>query len=86
MENTEVIKITDENGEVVNAHAITILRNPANEKRYLLYTFDIEAKDIDIYAAILTNNSEVYTLSKITSEEDWNIVQAAISNLTGEQL
>ena len=84
MTNAETINITNENGDVVKAYAITILKNPLGDKRYLLYTFDNEAPDIDIYAAIISGDNDVYTLSNITDENDWNIVQAAIANLTEE--
>lgn len=84
MTDANVIKITDDNGEVVEAYAITILRNPSNDKRYLLYTFDNDKEDVDIYAAIITNDADTYTLTNIKEDADWNIVQAAIYNLTGE--
>ncbi len=84
MTDTNVIKIVDDNGEVVEAYAITILKNPSNDRRYLLYTFDNEKEDVDIYAAIITNDADAYTLTNIKDDADWNIVQAAIYNLTGE--
>ena len=43
-----------------------------------------EKEDVDIYAAIITNDADAYTLTNIKDDADWNIVQAAIYNLTGE--
>ena len=84
MKDIKTIKITNENGEIVEVNAITILKNPSNNKKYLLYTFDIEKDDVDIYAAILNEENGLYILNTIEDEDDWNIVQNAIKNLIGE--
>lgn len=84
MEDIKTIKITNDKGEIVEAKAITILKNPSNDKQYLLYTFDIEKEDVDIYAAIVTKENDVYNLNTITDEEDWNIIQNAVKNIIGE--
>ena len=84
MKNAEAIKITNENGEVLEAYAITVLRNPKDDKKYLLYTFNLEEEDFDIYAAIVDDQNETYVLKNITNEEDWNDIQIAINKIIGE--
>ncbi len=80
----ETIKITNDKGEVVDAKAITILKNPSNNKSFLLYSFDTDKEDVDVYASLILKQDDVYVLDIIKDKEDWDLIQDAIRKLQGE--
>lgn len=82
--NYELIKITNEKGEIVEAKAITVLQNPDNDKKYLLYSFDTDKDYVDIYASLIIKQDDVYVLDVINDKKDWNLIQNAIRELQGE--
>lgn len=82
MKDLETIKITDSQGNIVEIKVITILKKPNDEKQFLLYTFDSEAENIDIYASIIMEKNGEYILDAITEKEDWDLIQRAIEELS----
>ena len=50
MKDLETIKIKNLEGKEIEIKVITILKKPDDEKSFLLYTFDSESENIDIYA------------------------------------
>lgn len=78
------IVIENENSEILNAYAITTLKDPISKKEYLLYTFDKDSDNIDVYASLIVKNNDVYKLENINNEYDWKIIQSAIKNIMGE--
>lgn len=84
MKDFETIKITNEKGEVIEAKAITVLKNPKNDRRFLLYSFDVTQDDVEVYASLIKKQGETYELDVISDKEDWNLIQDAINKLQEE--
>lgn len=82
MKDLETIKITASDGKEALIKVITILKKPNDEKRFLLYTFDAEAENIDIYASVIKEENNGYVLDSITEKEDWDLIQKAIEELS----
>lgn len=82
VERDDVINIVTENGKEISLYIITILQSTKDKnKSFLLYTFDENAENVDIYAAQLVLEDGQYTLDSITDPDDWNVVQNAIEEL-----
>ncbi len=81
MDNLKTIKITNQEGKEIEIKAITILKKPSDDKKFLLYTFDSESEKMDIYASVLKEENNEYILDSITEKEDWNLIQKAIEEL-----
>ena len=84
MKELDTLKITDPEGKEMEIKVITILKTPDNSKSFLIYTFDDKAENVDIYASIIKEEADSFVLDSITSEEDWNMVQEAIQELSEE--
>lgn len=82
MENLKTIKITNPEGKEMEIKVITILKNPVDDKKFLLYTFDETQENVDIYASVIKNENDSYILDSITEKEDWDLVQKAIQELS----
>lgn len=82
MKDLETIKITNQEGKEIEIKAITILKKPDDGKSFLLYTFDSESENMDVYASILKEENDSYILDSITDKEDWDLIQKAIQELT----
>lgn len=82
MKDLETIKIVNPEGKEVEIKVITVLQKPNDDKKFLLYTFDSEAENIDIYASIIKEDNESYILDSITEKEDWDLIQKAIEELS----
>lgn len=81
MKDLETIKITNQEGKEIEIKAITILKKPDDGKSFLLYTFDSESENMDVYASILKEENGSYILDSITDKEDWDLIQKAIVEL-----
>lgn len=81
MKDFETIKITTSEGKEMELKVITILKKPNDDKSFLLYTFDENAENVDIYASVIKNEEGSYVLDSITEKEDWDLVQKAIEEL-----
>lgn len=82
MKDLETIKITNQEGKEIEIKAITILKKPNDGKSFLLYTFDSESENMDVYASVLKEENDSYILDSITDKEDWDLIQKAIEELT----
>ena len=82
MSELQVMSITTPEGKEEEIKVITILRKPEDGKEIILYTYDDDADDIDIYASILKKDSSGNLLDAITEKEDWLLVQKAIKELS----
>ena len=81
MKDFETIKITTSEGKEMELKVITILKKPNEDKSFLLYTFDENAENVDIYASVIKNEEGSYVLDSITEKEDWDLVQEATEEL-----
>lgn len=82
MQELETMKVTSADGKEVNIKVITILQNPNNDKKFLLYTLDDSSENIDIYASLIKEKDNSYVLESITEEEDWTLIQKTIQELS----
>ena len=82
MGELQTIKIKDENGKEVELKVITILKKPDTLEKFLLYTFDDQAQNIDIYASMIKEENDGFILDSITEKEDWDLIQKAIEELS----
>ena len=82
MGELQTIKIKDENGKEVELKVITILKKPDTLEKFLLYTFDDQAENIDIYASMIKEDNDSFILDSITKKEDWDLIQKAIEELS----
>ena len=82
MSELQIMRVTTPEGKEEEIKIVTILRKPEDGKEIILYTYDDEADDIDIYASILKKDSIGNLLDAITEKEDWLLVQKAIKELS----
>ncbi len=82
MQDFESIKISTPDGKEMELKVITILKKPDSDKSFLLYTFDENAENVDIYASIIKEEEGNYVLDSITEKDDWDLVQKAIQELS----
>lgn len=82
MQEFETIKITNADGKEMELKVITILKKTDGSKRFILYTFDETAENVDIYASEIKEDNETYILDSISEKEDWDLVQKAIQELS----
>lgn len=84
MKELETLKIVNPEGTEMELKVITILKTPDESKSFLIYTFDDKAENVDIYASIIKEEENNYVLDSITNEDDWNMIQKAIEELSEE--
>ena len=82
MKEFETIKISSSDGKEMELKVITLLKKPNEDKNFLLYTFDENAENVDIYASVIKEQNGNYVLDSITEKEDWDLVQKAIEELS----
>ena len=82
MKETQTIKISSSDGKEMELKVITMLKKPNEDKNFLLYTFDENAENVDIYASVIKEENGNYVLDSITEKEDWDLVQKAIEELS----
>ena len=82
MSELQIMRVTTPEGKEEEIKVITILRKPDDGKEIILYTYDDEADDIDIYASIFKKDSNGSLLDAITEKEDWDLIQKAIEELS----
>ncbi len=88
MEKEDVIKITNPDGNVVDAQVLSMLENEETGKKYVIYTLDPvgdeepqpgdEVANVPVYAAIMNEVGEEVTFDPITDKEEWDAIQAEI--------
>ena len=82
MQELETINVTTEDGKTAELKVITIIKKPNSDKKFLLYVLDDTKDDVDIFASVLNETNESYTLESISEEDDWNFVQNTIQELS----
>ena len=82
MKEFETIKISSSDGKEMELKVITLLKKPNEDKNFLLYTFDENAENVNIYASVIKEENGNYVLDSITEKEDWDLVQKAIEELS----
>lgn len=79
----EIIKVKNQNGEVVNAEVV--LAFEYNNKKFVIYTFNEEDENgmIILHASLLDDSKEDATFEKI-SPEDWSVVKEIMNDIVKE--
>ena len=82
MKDLETIKITNQEGKEIEIKAITILKKPDDGKSFLLYTFDSESENVDVYASILKEeNAETMNMRLMLSACTVKVIESGMSLL-----
>ena len=84
MKDLDKIKVKLENGEEKEAEVLRIIENEKSGKNYVVYTFDTNKEEVDIYASEIIENDENIVLDSVKTEEEWNYIQQKISELVNE--
>jgi len=84
MKDLDKIKVKLENGEEKEAEVLRIVENENNGKNYVVYTFDTDKEEVDIYASEIIENDENIVLDSVKTEEEWKYIQQKISELVNE--
>ena len=84
MKDLEKITMEDENGEKKEAEVVTIVDNENLNKKYVIYTFDSNAENVDLYASEMIEKEDEIIFDSIKTEEEWKFIQTKISELASE--
>ena len=84
MKDLEKITIHDENGEEKEAEVVTIIEDEEKNKKYVIYTFNSNDENVDLYASEMIENEEQIIFDSIKTEEEWKFIQSKISDLASE--
>lgn len=82
LEPLEKLNISTTDGRNLEIEVITILKTPDDTKSFLIYTFDSEADNVDIYASEIKEDNEEFLLDNIDNPKDLEMVQRAIYELS----
>jgi len=80
METTLNIKLKDGDSAVINV--LDIIDSKVYGKTFIIYTF--EGEDETIFASILNEKEETYSLDTITDEEEINYINSEIDRVVAE--
>ena len=84
MKEENVIQVTGENGEILDAEVIEIFEvEEYPGKEYILYSFGEQADEENekVYTSILIENEESYVLSAIEDPKEQEAVDKAVDEL-----
>ena len=78
-----VIKVTSESGVEMNATVLDIIEIPDFKKEYIFYTFGekLEGDKEKVYASILIEMDNSFTLKGIADPEEWKVVEEFLHQL-----
>lgn len=82
MNDLEIVKVTNPEGKEEEIKVITILKKTDTDEKFVLYTYDSDADDVDVYASVLKEEEDGLLMDAITKKEDWELVQKAIKELS----
>ncbi len=76
----EIIKVTDENGEVKEAEIVLCFEN--NDKNFIIYTFnEIDPSGmIILYSSMIRKENDENIFEKV-SPEDWEMVKGVMNKI-----
>ena len=77
MDTTLTIKLKDGDSAVINV--LDIIDSNVYGKTFIIYTF--EGEDKTIFASILNEKEETYSLDTITDEEEINFINSEIDRV-----
>lgn len=77
------LKLTDENGLPVTINVIDIIDENEFNKEFIIYT--VEGDNDTIFASILNEKEDSYSLDTIENDNEMNYVNAYIDKLAEEE-
>ena len=79
-----ILTVNSENGKKVKLNVIDIIAIEELNKEYIIYTIEGDNSD-NIYASILIEDETTYTIKTIENDEEWEIVQNIINEMSANQ-
>ena len=81
MDNIELDKIIvrSDSGEEREAEVLKVVS--IGDKNYVVYTFDPEAENVDLYASLMLEKDGVISFMPVETAEEWDAIGKEISAL-----
>lgn len=79
-----ILTVNSENGKKIKLNVIDIIAIEELNKEYIIYTIEGDNSD-NIYASILIEDETAYTIKTIENDEEWEIVQNIINEMSVNQ-
>lgn len=83
MENNKLV-VNGENGNKITLNVIDIIAIKELNKEYIIYTIEGDSSD-NIYASIFVEDETSYTIKTIENDDEWEIVQNIINEMSSNQ-
>lgn len=83
MENNKLI-VNGENGNKITLNVIDIIAIKELNKEYIIYTIEGDSSD-NVYTSIFVEDETSYTIKAIENDEEWEIVQNIINEMSASQ-
>lgn len=83
MELNNTFKLTDEEGKEITYVGLSVVENPENGQRYLIYTEaenakEVAGKQVDLYACVYGKENGRIVLDPITTEKEKTLIKTFI--------
>lgn len=83
MESNNTFKLMDENGNEITYVGLSVVENPENGQRYLIYTEadnakEVSGRQVDLYACIYGKENGRIVLDPITTEKEKTLIKTFI--------
>ena len=79
-----ILTVNSETGKKIKLNVIDIIAIEELNKEYIIYTIVGDNSD-NIYASILIEDETTYTIKTIENDEEWEIVQNIINEMSANQ-
>lgn len=83
MEANNTFKLIDEDGKEIIYVGLSVVENPENGQRYLIYTEaenanEVSGKQVDLYACMYSKENGRIVLDPITTEKEKTLIKTFI--------
>lgn len=83
MEANNTFKLINENGKEITYVGLSVVENPENGQRYLIYTEadnanEVSGKKVDLYACMYSKENGRIVLDPITTEKEKTLIKTFI--------
>ena len=84
MNNDNILKLKDENGNILEYEVLLVFKWYKTNKNYIVYTDKYNLNDeINVYANIFDPNDDS-VFESIDTEEEWNEIDNQLKNIMGD--
>jgi uncharacterized protein YrzB (UPF0473 family) len=85
MEENNTFQLTNEDGDVITYVGLSVVENPENGQRYLIYTeaenaTAVSGKQVDLYACVYSKENGKIVLDPLTTEKEKMLIKTFIEN------